>query len=113
MVHESVRQTESCREADQGGSRFGFNIETHERKFLGVNEDPQTRESLDKVLRTEDCEVRLAAGAQEGIGEFDSERRGLKEHRWVVDGERMTGPRASETAPNPSGGLNSVLKVHG
>jgi len=36
---------------------------------------------------------------------------GVYEYRLVVDGEWMPDPRASETAPNPFGGLNSVLKV--
>jgi hypothetical protein len=35
------------------------------------------------------------------------------EYRLVVDGEWMTDPRSSETAPNPFGEMNSVLKVNG
>lgn len=33
------------------------------------------------------------------------------EYRFVVDGEWMTDPRSSETAINPFGETNSVLKV--
>lgn len=36
---------------------------------------------------------------------------GVYEYRLVVDGEWMPDPRVSETAPNPFGGMNSVLKV--
>lgn len=37
---------------------------------------------------------------------------GVHEYRLVVDGcNWMTDPRASETAPNPFGGLNVVLRV--
>jgi 1,4-alpha-glucan branching enzyme len=38
---------------------------------------------------------------------------GVYEYRLVVDGVWMPDPRASETAPNPFGELNSVLKVKG
>ena len=38
---------------------------------------------------------------------------GVYEYRLVVDGVWMPDPRASETAPNPFGGMNSVLKVNG
>jgi hypothetical protein len=38
---------------------------------------------------------------------------GIYEYRLVVDGEWMPDPQASETVPNPFGGLNSVLKVNG
>jgi hypothetical protein len=38
---------------------------------------------------------------------------GVYEYRLVVDGEWMPDPRAGETAPNPFGGMNSVLKVNG
>jgi 1,4-alpha-glucan branching enzyme len=38
---------------------------------------------------------------------------GVYEYRLVVDGKWMPDPRASETAPNPFGGVNSVLKVEG
>jgi hypothetical protein len=37
---------------------------------------------------------------------------GVYEYRLVVDGEWMPDPRASETAPNPFGEMNSVLKVN-
>ena len=37
---------------------------------------------------------------------------GVYEYRLVVDGAWMADPRASETAPNPFGGRNSVLKVN-
>ena len=37
---------------------------------------------------------------------------GVYEYRLVVDGEWMPDPRASETAPNPFGEVNSVLKVN-
>jgi len=37
---------------------------------------------------------------------------GTYEYRLVVDGAWMENPRACETAPNPFGGLNSVLKVN-
>jgi 1,4-alpha-glucan branching enzyme len=36
---------------------------------------------------------------------------GIYEYRLVVDGAWMTDPGARETAPNPFGGMNSVLKV--
>lgn len=36
---------------------------------------------------------------------------GVHEYRIVVDGEWMADPSATETAPNPYGGLNSVLRV--
>jgi hypothetical protein len=36
---------------------------------------------------------------------------GVYEYRLVVDGAWMADPRARDTAPNPFGGLNSVLKV--
>ena len=36
---------------------------------------------------------------------------GRYEYRLVVDGEWMPDPLAPETAPNPFGGLNSVIKV--
>lgn len=36
---------------------------------------------------------------------------GQYEYRLVVDGEWIADPKAKETAPNPFGGLNSVLKV--
>jgi len=38
---------------------------------------------------------------------------GVYEYRLVVDGEWMADPRASESAPNPFGEMNSVLKVNG
>jgi 1,4-alpha-glucan branching enzyme len=37
---------------------------------------------------------------------------GVYEYRLVVDGAWMADPRAGETAPNPFGGVNSVLKVN-
>jgi 1,4-alpha-glucan branching enzyme len=36
---------------------------------------------------------------------------GIYEYRLVVDGQWIADPRAQETAPNPFGGRNSVLKV--
>ena len=36
---------------------------------------------------------------------------GVHEYRIVVDGEWMPDPLASETTPNPFGGVNSVLRV--
>ena len=36
---------------------------------------------------------------------------GLYEYRLVVDGVWMPDPRATETVPNPYGGVNSVLKT--
>lgn len=36
---------------------------------------------------------------------------GVYEYCLVVDGKWRPDPRASETAPNPFGGLNSVLRV--
>lgn len=36
---------------------------------------------------------------------------GIYEYRLVVDGVWMPDPRAIETAPNPYGGVNSVLKT--
>ena len=38
---------------------------------------------------------------------------GVYEYRLVVDGKWMLDPKASETAPNPYGEMNSVLKVNG
>ena len=38
---------------------------------------------------------------------------GVYEYRLVVDGEWMPDPLASETAPNPFGETNSVLRVNG
>jgi 1,4-alpha-glucan branching enzyme len=38
---------------------------------------------------------------------------GVYEYRLVVDGEWMPDPRASETATNPFGESNSVLRVDG
>ena len=40
-------------------------------------------------------------------------RPGVYEYRLMVDGEWMPDPRASETAPNPFGEMNSVLEVNG
>jgi 1,4-alpha-glucan branching enzyme len=37
---------------------------------------------------------------------------GVYEYRLVVDGKWLPDPQASDTAPNPFGGLNSVLKVN-
>jgi 1,4-alpha-glucan branching enzyme len=36
---------------------------------------------------------------------------GVYEYRLVVDGAWIADPAAAETAPNPFGGLNSVIKV--
>ena len=36
---------------------------------------------------------------------------GVYEYRLVVDGMWMPDPRATETVPNPFGGVNSVLKT--
>ena len=36
---------------------------------------------------------------------------GTYEYRLVVDGEWVCDPQARETAPNPFGGLNSILRV--
>lgn len=36
---------------------------------------------------------------------------GKYEYRFVVDGEWISDPAASETAPNPFGGVNSVILV--
>jgi 1,4-alpha-glucan branching enzyme len=36
---------------------------------------------------------------------------GAYEYRLVVDGEWIADPKATETAPNPFGGLNSLLKI--
>jgi hypothetical protein len=38
---------------------------------------------------------------------------GVYEYRLVVDDKWMPDPRANETAPNPFGEMNSVLKVNG
>lgn len=38
---------------------------------------------------------------------------GTYEYRLVVDGAWMADPRAGESAPNPFGGVNSVLNVPG
>lgn len=49
-----------------------------------------------------------------GDGRWVKELRlppGTYEYRLVVDGEWMPDPRASETAPNPFGGVNSILKT--
>lgn len=44
------------------------------KTILVVDDDPQIRESLGKLLRTEGYEVALAADGQEGIGLFDTQR---------------------------------------
>lgn len=44
------------------------------KQILVVDDDPQIRESLRKVLRAEGYEVALAANGQEGIGRFNAER---------------------------------------
>ena len=44
------------------------------KKILVVDDDPQIRESLFKVLRAEDYEVVLAADGRDGIGKFNTER---------------------------------------
>jgi len=36
---------------------------------------------------------------------------GVYEYRIVADGEWMPDPLAAETAPNPFGGVNSVLRI--
>ena len=36
---------------------------------------------------------------------------GTYEYRLVVDGQWIADPLAKETVPNPSGGMNSILKV--
>ena len=36
---------------------------------------------------------------------------GVHEYRLVVDGEWMADPRAAESAPNPFGGLNSIVRI--
>ncbi|MHB8523023.1 MAG: glycogen-binding domain-containing protein [Limisphaerales bacterium] len=38
-------------------------------------------------------------------------RPGTYEYRLIVDGQWLADPRASDTAPNPFGGVNSVLRV--
>ena len=38
---------------------------------------------------------------------------GVYEYRIVADGEWLPDPLATETNPNPFGGLNSVLEVEG
>ncbi|HEU5070725.1 MAG TPA: glycogen-binding domain-containing protein [Verrucomicrobiae bacterium] len=37
---------------------------------------------------------------------------GTYEYCFVVDGQWMPDPLASQTVPNPFGGMNSILKVH-
>ena len=44
------------------------------KKILVVDDDPQIRESLCKVLRAEGYEVVLAADGRDGIGKFNTER---------------------------------------
>ena len=44
--------------------------ETVKRKIMVVDDDPQIRNSLDKVLCAEGCEVVLAANGREGIGKL-------------------------------------------
>jgi len=47
------------------------------KRILLVDDDPQIRESLYKVLRSEGYEVVLAANAQESVDKFDPERTDL------------------------------------
>lgn len=54
-----------------------INTETMSKKILVLDDDPQVRESLRKVLRAEGYEVALAANAQEGIEKFSAERMDL------------------------------------
>jgi len=44
------------------------------KRLLVVDDDPQIRESLAKVLRTEGYEVVLGADGQQGLERFDPER---------------------------------------
>ncbi|MEK7684782.1 MAG: response regulator [Verrucomicrobiota bacterium] len=48
--------------------------EAMKKKILVVDDDPQIRESLRKVLRAEGYEVVLAANGQQGIERFNAER---------------------------------------
>ena len=47
------------------------------KRILVVDDDPQIRESLRKVLRAEGYEVVLAADGQQGIERFNTERMDL------------------------------------
>jgi DNA-binding response OmpR family regulator len=50
------------------------NREAVKKKILVVDDDPQIRQSLQKVLRAEGYEVVLAADGREGIEKFDTEQ---------------------------------------
>ena len=58
----------------RSASDLASTVVAAKKRILVVDDDPQIRESLGKVLRTEGYDVLLAADGQEGIEIFDRRR---------------------------------------